>query len=231
MRPRVSYANIVSSICLFLILGGGAAYALDGSNTVFSDDIVDGEVKAADVGQGAVGSPEVKNNALTGADIAPNTLGSGQITDGSLTGADIDESTLGQVPSARLGGVGRLTPPQPLCDPNSVEFVTCAHVTVNLPAQTRVLLVGAVRASTEIDSDTGIGDCRIGTSFNRAFPGSPVRVVATDSNIEFVPLTAVTPPLGPGEVTFGVDCNEIDPGDTAIRYAFGTISAVAISPS
>ncbi|MGH2987704.1 MAG: hypothetical protein ACRDLO_13600 [Solirubrobacterales bacterium] len=40
----------VGLIALFLVLTGGSAYALDGSNTVFSDDIVDGEVKVADVG-------------------------------------------------------------------------------------------------------------------------------------------------------------------------------------
>jgi hypothetical protein len=32
-----------------LVLTGGTAYALDGSNTVFGDDIVDGQVRTADI--------------------------------------------------------------------------------------------------------------------------------------------------------------------------------------
>ena len=32
MRPRLTYANVVSSLALFLVLAGGAAYA---ANTVF----------------------------------------------------------------------------------------------------------------------------------------------------------------------------------------------------
>ena len=32
----------------------GTAYALDGSNTVFTDDLVNGDVKVADIGEGAV---------------------------------------------------------------------------------------------------------------------------------------------------------------------------------
>ena len=34
------------------MLTGGTAYALDGSNTVFTDDLVNGDVKVADIGQG-----------------------------------------------------------------------------------------------------------------------------------------------------------------------------------
>ena len=49
IRPRLTYANVISSLCLFLVLSGGTAVALSGSNTVFSDDIVDDAVRTADV--------------------------------------------------------------------------------------------------------------------------------------------------------------------------------------
>jgi hypothetical protein len=111
-------------IALFLVLTGGSAYALDGQNTVFTDDIVDGqvktadigngEVKVADIGQAAVATEELKNDAVTGAkvaagtltttdvknetlnaaDVAPNSLPSGRILDGSLTGADVKDNAL-----------------------------------------------------------------------------------------------------------------------------------------
>lgn len=54
LRARMTYANVTSTLCLFLVLGGGTAVALNGHNTVFSDDITNGEVKKADIGSGAV---------------------------------------------------------------------------------------------------------------------------------------------------------------------------------
>ncbi|HKZ12298.1 MAG TPA: hypothetical protein VJL81_00490 [Solirubrobacterales bacterium] len=74
-RPRLTYANVVSTICLFLLLGGAtwAATALP---------------------KNSVGTPQLKNGAVTGA----------KVKDGSLTGTDIKASTLGQVPSAATAG-------------------------------------------------------------------------------------------------------------------------------
>jgi hypothetical protein len=42
-------------------------------------------------------------------------------------------------------------------------------------------------------------------------------------------LATVTPPVGPGTVSFGIDCNQILGG--AIRYSFASVTAVAISAS
>ena len=67
-------SNAVASVALFVALGGGSAYAAD---TVFSTDIVDGEVKSVDV----------QDNGLTGTDVS--NLGSADVTDQSLTGADV----------------------------------------------------------------------------------------------------------------------------------------------
>jgi hypothetical protein len=38
IRRHLSYANVISTLCLFLLLGGGTAVALGDSNTVESDD-------------------------------------------------------------------------------------------------------------------------------------------------------------------------------------------------
>src|SRR4051794_94046 len=74
IRSRLTYANVVATLSLFLVLSGGTAVALTGSNTVFSDDIVDNQVKSADV----------RND--------------------TLTGGDVKESSLGQVPQAGNAG-------------------------------------------------------------------------------------------------------------------------------
>jgi hypothetical protein len=55
IRSHLTYANVTTTILLFLVLGGGSAYALAGSNTVFSDDIVNGQVKSQDLATPAMG--------------------------------------------------------------------------------------------------------------------------------------------------------------------------------
>jgi hypothetical protein len=52
---KLTYANVISSLALFLVLTGGTAIALSGTNTVFSDDIVNGAVKGADVAEDTLG--------------------------------------------------------------------------------------------------------------------------------------------------------------------------------
>jgi hypothetical protein len=80
IRSHLSYANVISTLCLFLLLTGGTAVALSGSNTVFTDDIANdnipasggnpaGGLVAADLRPGSVGGSEAANNSLTGADI------------------------------------------------------------------------------------------------------------------------------------------------------------------
>jgi len=81
-------------LALFLVLATGTAYALPGSNTVFSDDIVDAQVTAADIGSAAVASDEIKNAAITANDVVNNTLGGGKIRDGGLTGTDVADDSL-----------------------------------------------------------------------------------------------------------------------------------------
>jgi hypothetical protein len=99
MRARakhLTYANVISTLCLFLILGGGAAYAAD---TVFSTDIVDGEVKAVDIDDAAVQTAEIGNNEVRSVDVRNDTasgggLASPDIAADALTGQDINEDDL-----------------------------------------------------------------------------------------------------------------------------------------
>ena len=98
LRYLPSPAMAVALLALVVAVGGGTAFALRGKNTVFSNDIVNGQVKRADVALGAVKAGKVGADAIR----------TEKVLDDSLTGADIDESSLGQVPQAgnsdKLGG-------------------------------------------------------------------------------------------------------------------------------
>ncbi len=87
-------ANLVGYFALFLVLTTGSAVALNGSNTVFSDDIVNGEVKTPDLGANSVATGKIADGQVTAPDLGANSVNSSKVTDNSLTGADINESTL-----------------------------------------------------------------------------------------------------------------------------------------
>jgi hypothetical protein len=211
-------------ICLLLILSGGTAYALDGKNTVFTDDIVNGEVHSADIGDGQVRSIDVANDstafALKGIDVKND----------SLTGADIKESTLGQVPdalSAAVGGIGR-TSSQNGCNPDDATLITCATVSMTLPAPSRVLLIARVRAIADNGQTQGYGSCDLGTNFSGPITGSTVEIYTNNNTLQQVPLMAVTPVIGAASVSFGIDCNQ-EAVAGGIRYDFISLEAVALS--
>ena len=88
---RPSHTTIVAYLALFAAVGTGGAYA---ANTIGSADIIDGEVKAADVGANAVDSVRVRDNTLNTFDV--HSFIGEDVIDGTLTGADVaDTSSLG----------------------------------------------------------------------------------------------------------------------------------------
>jgi hypothetical protein len=87
IRKRITYANVMSSIAVFLVLGGGAAYAAKkiGSNEIKGNSITTGKIKKE-----AVSASKIKKNAVTTAKIA----------NGAVTGAKLNLGTVGTVPNA-----------------------------------------------------------------------------------------------------------------------------------
>lgn len=127
IRSRLTYANVMSTIAVFLIIGGATAFAAThlGKNSVGTKqlkknavtgakvkdgsltgaDVAAGSLATANFADGSINSAKVLDNSLTGKDVADNSLTGKDVEDDSLTGADIQESTLGQVPdAAKLGG-------------------------------------------------------------------------------------------------------------------------------
>lgn len=92
MRPKLTYSNVVSTLCLFLLLGGGAAYA------------------ASQLGKNSVGSKQLKKNAVVTAKIKKEAITAAKVKKGTLTGSQINVSTLGTVPTAQTAN--SVTPPE-----------------------------------------------------------------------------------------------------------------------
>lgn len=77
LRARLSYANVMATIAVFLALGGGA-YALTlPRNSVKSKHIGKGQVKRPDIGKNAVTSVKVKRSSLLASDFKAGQLPAG----------------------------------------------------------------------------------------------------------------------------------------------------------
>jgi hypothetical protein len=98
---RPGHGTVVAYLALFVALGGTGAYA---ANTVFSADIVDGEVKTPDLADagvtqaklhdGAVARPKLGNGVVSREKINNGAVDGSKVADNSLTGTDVNESTL-----------------------------------------------------------------------------------------------------------------------------------------
>ena len=86
LRQRLTYANVMSTLAVFIALGG-SSYAVT-----------------------HIGSPEIANNSIRGTDIRNRSLTERDLKRNTLTGRSIRESRLDTVPRARNAArVGGLT--------------------------------------------------------------------------------------------------------------------------
>lgn len=77
-------AAVAGYVGLVVLVSAGAATGLSGSNTVYSDDIVDRSVTAADLGTNSVSRVKIQDNAVSGT----------EVIDGSITGADVRDGSI-----------------------------------------------------------------------------------------------------------------------------------------
>jgi hypothetical protein len=78
LRPHLTYANVVSSICLFVVLSGSAyATVTLSKDSVTSRHIKNGQVMRADIGRDAVNSARVKDFTLVANDFKLGQLPAG----------------------------------------------------------------------------------------------------------------------------------------------------------
>lgn len=133
IRKNLTYANVMSTIAVFLVLGGGAALAATqlAKNSVGAKQLKKNAVTTAKVKNGAINGAKVADGSLTGADVADGSIGtndladlavtagklaadsvdSGKVKDKSLKGGDVaDDSLTGtQINEGTLNGVNAAT--------------------------------------------------------------------------------------------------------------------------
>jgi hypothetical protein len=124
IRSHLTYANVVATLALFLVIAGGTAAAVTyvvSSNSQVGPNTISGHRppsgKHANIIPASVNGQDVADNSLRGADIneltlgavpnlAANSVDSSKVLDGSLTGYDVANNSLGgqQIANNSLGG-------------------------------------------------------------------------------------------------------------------------------
>jgi hypothetical protein len=103
IRSHLTYANVIASVALFLVLAGASAIAATNICSgnipcVNSDDIIDGEVKAVDVGTSAVTNPKILGGAVTSSKVANGTLKPED--DGTIPAAKVRKTSTQSIPGS-----------------------------------------------------------------------------------------------------------------------------------
>ncbi len=91
-RQRLTYANVMSTLAVFVALGTGGAYA---ANTVGSPDIIDESILSVDVKDGEVRALDIGVNQVLGSRIADGTIKSDDIADDRVGAADLAADSVG----------------------------------------------------------------------------------------------------------------------------------------
>lgn len=114
-KPRLTYANVVATLALFIAVGGASAIA--------ADQLARNSVGTPQLKRNAVTTPKIKNNAVTRSKIRANAVNGARVADGSLGSADL---AAGTIPN-RLGSTVTVTETIDQIGPNSFDasIVNC----------------------------------------------------------------------------------------------------------
>ena len=174
IRERLSYANVIATVALFVALGGiGYAAVKLPRNSVGPKQIKEDAVKASELAPdsvdasnitlGGVGGEEISNGAITGDDINNGAIGGPQIADGSIGRAE-------------LAGPDIRTPELDDCSPGT-PWQPVADLPVHYWKDNEgiVHLEGAVQCSVNI---SGASICQIPRAFGDVYDPADSQSVA-----------------------------------------------------
>jgi hypothetical protein len=102
ISKRLTYANVVSSMALFLVLTGATAFAASkiGSNGLKSNSVTTAKIK-----KNAVTASKIKKNAVTNVKIKNGSVSNAKLGDGSVTSTKVAAGAIGAAQLAN-GSVG-----------------------------------------------------------------------------------------------------------------------------
>jgi len=117
-KSRLTYANVVSTLALFLALSGGAAYA---ASKVSSSDLAPGAVHTSNVFKRAITSGKLAVGAVRSNQLVDGAVGSKQLGDGAVGSKQLVGGAVGTAKLAD-GAVGSKQIGLAAVAPSNLEF-------------------------------------------------------------------------------------------------------------
>jgi hypothetical protein len=195
LQAKLTYANVVSTLCLFLLLGGGAALAAGklGKNTVGTKQLKKESVTAVKIKKAAITAAKLQDGSVSPGKLSGDAVTTGNLTDRAITSAQLAD---GAVTDSKLAagsvGAGRLAP-------NSVTGIEIAPQSVSTADLAGVDFrgtihgdAGAVAAHSCTTADIQLGGTEVGDALLLTFIGE----VAVPAGLTFQLLKISSPDHG-----------------------------------
>jgi hypothetical protein len=208
LLSRLSYANVVATLALFIALGGGAYAAI------------------------TVTGKNVRNGSLTGADLKNNSVASTDVRNGSLLSKDFKAGQLKAGPAGPRGATGVTGPvgPSQAFHAAGTQFsVTAANLTdILTPLQVPAGSYAAVaRVRLAANATTNLASCRlfVGSSLDDSqgsFGPPPVTGVPPETTLTMTTTGTLAAP-GPISVSCGVPS-----GTGAYQVVSSSVTAIKV---
>lgn len=93
IRKRLSYANVMATLAVFFVLGGGA-YALK-KNSVGTKQLKNNAVTSKKIKKNAVTAKKIKKNAVKSGKIKDGAVKTSKIADGAVDGSKVADDSIG----------------------------------------------------------------------------------------------------------------------------------------
>jgi hypothetical protein len=167
LRRALTFANVCSFLALAIAISTGGAYA---ANTVFSTDIVDGEVKTQDLAADSVTSPKILDGGVKVTDLNDGAVTNGKLGDGAVTSSKIGD---GAVTNFKLGS-GVVTHSK--LGPDSIDGSNVAANSLSLSDIVGANVSGAISFSLGANAcgnlNLGVSGAQVGQVVLFSFTGS-----------------------------------------------------------
>ncbi len=159
MRPKLSYANVVSTLCLFLLLGGGAAYA--------RSHLAKNSVGTKQIRKNAVNSAKVKNHSLRAADFKNGQLPAGPKGDQGPPGLRGEAGPRGPAGTARAWALvtssGKITKGEGVASVHPISTGSYCVFLEGLPPNELAAVASPTAGTSErVYASTYSGGCSVG---------------------------------------------------------------------
>jgi hypothetical protein len=172
IRPRLSYANVVATLALFLALSGGVVWA---AHKITSKQIGKGAVKNKNLAKNAVKAKNLAKNAVTSAKLKKGAVTNAKVGNGAVNfsklaaGTNVIASATGGPVSAKQEGLVDL----PLNPPLTVTPVAGQLITVSMEARGTLVQSGTQQCVVSLSPAINGNPVLVGELFLLLAPVSP----------------------------------------------------------